>query len=81
MSKHNSITIKIENETDDAIAFIHNEPAKYGFTLCYAHVGQHSEAQDTYMRYDCRYPQSPQDVIKAYELVKELESIGYIIEE
>lgn len=70
-----------EYEEKTPVAFIVNAPAKYGYTLCYAHIGQHSEANNTYMRFDCDPVETAEDVIKAYELLQELQSIGYEIGE
>jgi hypothetical protein len=80
-----NIEIRMESEDDERrertpIAFILDAPTKYGFTVCYARMGQHGEAQDNYM-YGLEYPKSPQDILKAHALVQELKSIGYDIGE
>lgn len=73
--KMDNITIRIDAD-GDAIAFIHDAPVNDDMVLSYQHIGQHGEASLDYM-WDCFHVLTPQDVIKAYELVKELKSIGY----
>lgn len=67
------------NESEP-IAFIMNASARRGYVLGYAHIGQHSEASIDYMEFDCLPIETAEDVIKAYELVQELKSIGYEME-
>lgn len=58
----------------DVIAFLLDVPSNYGSVVCYAHIGQHSEASLEYAR-GCK-PASP----NLYsELKQELESLGYVL--
>lgn len=73
------IIIQIDPD-GNPIAFILNALANDGCVLSYQHIGQHSEASIEYMTLECTSPKTPDEIIKAYELVQELKSIGYEME-
>ena len=73
------VTIQIDSE-GEPIAFIFNAPTNDGCILSYQHIGQHSEASIEYMILDCDFPSTPEEIVKCYELLQELKSIGYEME-
>lgn len=63
-----------KQDRGEVMAFLLDVPSNYGRVVCYAHVGQHSEADINYARW-CK-PARPEQY-KA--LQEELESLGYVL--
>ena len=66
------VIFKKEKGSTDVIAFLLDVPSNWGNVVCYAHVGQHSEASLGYAR-ECK-PAAPAEYA---DLKRELEVIGY----
>ena len=65
-----------KDKTDGSIvAFLPNNRARFGYVMCYAHIGQHSEASLDYYR--TTLPLKPEDYSAGDAMVRELTAIGY----
>lgn len=58
----------------DVIAFFPDEEANYGKILCYEHMGQHSEADILYYKYETKKA-TPEEYADLYRELTEL--VGY----
>ncbi len=67
-----SITVvpRVDKETGEVVLFINDAPARPDHVLCYAHVGQHSEAALTYYTNGTR---APHDTSECAALLREYE--------
>jgi hypothetical protein len=66
---------RIEKETGDAILFLPQVPACYGMVTCYAHIGQHSEADVGYFSSGTRKAKSESEKAACAALVREYDHL------
>jgi hypothetical protein len=70
-----TVILRRDRRDKDLVAFLPDEPANDGRVMCYARLGQHSEASLDYYRSNT-IPAHPQDE-DAVRLLRELRGIGY----
>ena len=70
------VIIRRDRQSGDLVAFMPENDANPGMVVCYAHIGQHSEASRQYM-----LGTKPVDYTapEVFELVRELISMGYAV--
>lgn len=70
------IIIRRDRTDKSVVAFMPDAETNRGMIMCYAHVGQHSEASIGYYRQNTTPVEQPM-CIDAVDLICELERIGY----
>ena len=74
--RSDAIVIRRDTTSGDLVAFMPDAEANPGMLVCYAHVGQHSEACREY--YYSTKP-VPYDLPEVQQLTRELVSMGYAV--
>jgi len=74
--RSDTVIIRRDCETGDPVAFVPEGEANPGMLVCYAHVGQHSEACRAYYASTKPAHYYDADVVR---LVSELVSVGYAV--
>lgn len=70
------VVLRKDKEDGSIVAFLPDATANLGRVMCYAHIGQHSEASLDYYRLNTT-PLTPEDYSAGDAMVRELTSIGY----